>query len=190
MTALSLLRNQVIQNNNTTTNNTNTTNTTTNLTNTTSNNITTNNTSNTTTNSSTNISTTNSTIPYPVYFVYVNSVSAWWGDQFVANLGVPGYGPTLPYNYIALAFWLSYGPADVAQAWANAGTYFSWISNDTQVVQKKFKKAFNNAGKKIVISAFGSTQFPTTAGSDPILIANKLADFVLGNNFDGVDVNW
>ena len=77
MTALSLLRNLAIENNNTTANTTNTTtnnqtNTTTNSTNTITN--------NSTTNSSSNISTINLTIPYPVYFVYVNSVSAWWGD--------------------------------------------------------------------------------------------------------------
>ncbi len=79
LTALSLLRNQPTQ-----PNTTNTTNTTNNQTNTTANstntNTTTSNTTSNTTTSNTNISTTNSTIPYPVYFVYVNSVSAWWGD--------------------------------------------------------------------------------------------------------------
>lgn len=78
-TALSLLRNQVIETNS------NTTNTTTNTTNSTNSSNPSNNTSNTTSNSTTNstttnISLTNSTLPYPVYFVYVNSVSAWWGD--------------------------------------------------------------------------------------------------------------
>jgi hypothetical protein len=75
LTALSLLRNQ----SSTANTSNNQTNTTTNSTNTNAtSNITSNTTSNTTIN--TNISTTNSTIPYPVYFVYVNSVSAWWGD--------------------------------------------------------------------------------------------------------------
>lgn len=82
LTALSLLRNQPNQPNTTNTTNitdnqTNQTNTTANSTNT---NTTTSNTTSNTTTSNTNISTTNSTIPYPVYFVYVNSVSAWWGD--------------------------------------------------------------------------------------------------------------
>jgi len=48
-------------------------------------------------------------------------------------MGVPGYASAnLPYNYYALSFWLSSGPADIALAWANAGVYFSFISNDTQ----------------------------------------------------------
>ena len=41
-----------------------------------------------------------------------------------------------------------------------------------------------------MISAFGSTQFPTTAGLDPVQTANKLADFVLNNNLDGVDIDY
>jgi hypothetical protein len=45
----------------------------------------------------------------------------------------------------------------MVQAWAQAGLYFSWISSDTQVVQKKFKKLYNDAGKRILISAFGAT---------------------------------
>ncbi len=79
LTALSLLRNQpnTINTTNTTNNQTNQTNTTVNSTNTS---TTTSNTLSNTTTSNINSSTTNSTIPYPVYFVYVNSVSAWWGD--------------------------------------------------------------------------------------------------------------
>lgn len=63
----------------------------------------------------------------------------------------------MPYNVFALSFWLSTGPVDLALAWANAGTYFSWISTDTQEVQKMFRKAYNDAGKKVIVSAFGST---------------------------------
>ena len=93
-----------------------------------------------TTNSTTNttnytnlITFPNSTISYPVYFAYVNRVTSWWGNEFVAWMGVPGYASAnWPYNYYGLSFWLSSGPADIALAWANAGVYFSFISNNTQ----------------------------------------------------------
>jgi hypothetical protein len=42
----------------------------------------------------------------------------------------------------------------------------------------------------VLISAFGSTEFPTTQGEDPILTATKLGNFVLSNNLDGVDIDW
>lgn len=120
-TALSYLRNGATIQINSTFSNTTTTNTT--FTNQT----------NTLTNSTNLIAFPNSTIPYSVYFAYVNRVTSWWGNEFVAGMGVSGYAQAkLPYNYYALSFWLSSGPADIALAWANAGVYFSFISNDTQ----------------------------------------------------------
>lgn len=101
-------------------------------------------------------------LPYPIYFAYANGVKTWWGDDFIAGLGVPGYAPTNPYNYYALSFWLSTGPVDLALVWAEAGKYFSWLGADTKTIQKKFKKMYNDANKKIMISAFGATEFPTT----------------------------
>lgn len=41
-----------------------------------------------------------------------------------------------------------------------------------------------------MVSAFGATEFPTTAGQDPIQCAKSLGDFILNNNLDGVDVDW
>ena len=41
-----------------------------------------------------------------------------------------------------------------------------------------------------MVSAFGATEFPTSAGADPTVCANKLADFVKKNNFDGADLDW
>lgn len=129
-------------------------------------------------------------MPYPVYFGYANGVQTWWGNDFVAGLGVPGYANKNPYNYYALSFWLTSGPVDLVLVWAQASKYFSWIGNDTQVIQKKFKKAYNDAGKRILISAFGATEFPTTEGKQPVKTANDFADFVLANNLDGVDIDW
>ena len=49
---------------------------------------------------------------------------------------------------------------------------------------------YNDKGIKLLVSAFGATEFPTSAGKDPIATANSLAEFVLRNNLDGVDIDW
>ena len=41
-----------------------------------------------------------------------------------------------------------------------------------------------------MVSAFGATQEPTTAGFDPVDCGLKLAKFVKDNLFDGVDIDW
>ena len=49
------------------------------------------------------------------------------------------------------------------------------------------KKAYNDAGISVIISAFGSTVFPTTDNKDPTMLANELADFVTKYDLDGID---
>lgn len=66
----------------------------------------------------------------------------------------------------------------------------SFVGGDTQTIQKKLKKMYNDKGIKLLISAFGATEFPTSEGKDPIATANKFANFVLNNNVDGVDIDW
>lgn len=66
----------------------------------------------------------------------------------------------------------------------------SFAGTDTQVIQKKFKKMYNDKGIKLLVSAFGATDFPTSAGKDPTKTANDFANFVLKNNLDGVDIDW
>lgn len=78
----------------------------------------------------------------------------------------------------------------MALVWAQASKYFSWLGTNTTEIQLQLKKKFNDAGKKILVSAFGATEFPTTEGKEPVKTANDLADFVLANHFDGVDIDW
>ena len=77
-----------------------------------------NNTNNNTTPNNDTPPSTGYTLPYPMYYAYADGVSTWWGDDFIAGLGVPGYAPTNPYNYFALSFWLSSGPVDLALVWS------------------------------------------------------------------------
>lgn len=41
-----------------------------------------------------------------------------------------------------------------------------------------------------MVSAFGSTEFPTTAGFDPVVCCTALANWALVNNLDGVDLDY
>lgn len=125
-----------------------------------------------------------------MYVAYVDGVTSWWGNDFLAGFGVPGYAPSNPYNYFLLSFWLSSGPVDMALVWSKASYYFSWMGDNTTAIQLQIKKAFSDAGKKLMVSAFGATEFPTTEGRDATKTANDLADFVLANNLDGVDIDW
>lgn len=83
------------------------------------------------------------TVPYPIYFVYVDSLAAWWGDGMLQSMGVPGYAAPSYYNYFALSFWTyGAGPIDVAMAWANANVYMSWLGSNTSVIQNLLKNSY------------------------------------------------
>jgi hypothetical protein len=152
---------------NTTSNTTNTSNSNTSTSTNTSSNTSSNTPSNTSSNTSTNTSnqtnpssgsTQNYTVPYPIYFTYIDTVPAWWGDALLAGLGVPGSATSSYYNYFAFAFWTySAGPVDIALVWAKASTYMSWLGSSTSAIQVILKNKYNQAGKKIMVSAFGAT---------------------------------
>ncbi|GJJ10720.1 hypothetical protein Clacol_004947 [Clathrus columnatus] len=80
----------------------------------------------------------------------------------------------------ALAFVLVNGAFDKAQEWASMSP-----------AQRAATKAhYHNAGIKLVVSAFGSTDTPTTNGADPIATANNMANFVIDYGLDGIDVDY
>jgi hypothetical protein len=56
---------------------------------------------------------------------YINTLTNWWPPENIAsNILVPGYAKDNFYNYIALAFWTTKGPVDVALLWSNPIKYF------------------------------------------------------------------
>jgi hypothetical protein len=133
-------------------------------------------------------------IDYPVRFGYVNSISDWSSAQGIAKaLGVPGYAPPHKYNYVCLTFWTSLGgPVDTAQVWNNSANYFgtSVFGSSSADIRRNIKKIFNDNGIKLMVSAFGATENPTSSGADATKTALRLADFVNSNNLDGVDIDW
>lgn len=126
---------------------------------------------------------------------YVNYLNSWWPPEAIAaSIGVPPYSHSYAYNIINLAFWTTnQGPVDAALLWCNAITYVSpdnpW-GNTTQQIQQAWINLYHQYGVKVLVSAFGATNFPTTEGADPIVTAEALAKFVSDNNLDGVDLDW
>lgn len=92
---------------------------------------------------------------------YVNRIKNWYGDAIATSWGVPGYSPPHIYNHIAMAFWTCSGNLkDMAMVWADAYNYFGWgnsFGSTTDEVQKSLRKRYNDAGIKIMVSAFGDS---------------------------------
>jgi hypothetical protein len=131
----------------------------------------------------------------PVLFAYINKITNWWPpEKIAASMAVPEYAPKHIYNHVALAFWTyQYGALDAVSLWDDPIKYFgpsSPFGKSKSEIQLFFKNKYNQYGIKILVSAFGATEFPTTSNFDPIDCANKLGAYVKANNLDGVDIDW
>ena len=84
------------------------------------------------------------------------------------------------FNVFALSFLLIEGAWDKAEEWASL----------TAAQRTSIKSQYAAAGIKLLVSAFGSTDVPTTSGADPIATANAMAAWVKKYNLDGIDVDY
>ena len=101
-------------------------------------------------------------IDYPIRLTYVNKMDNWWPpEKIAASLGVPGYAAPSQYNHIVLTFWTcDKGAIDAASVWADPLKFFGAdnpFGSSKEDVQKFLKNKYNSNGKKVLISAFGST---------------------------------
>ena len=115
---------------------------------------------------------------YPIRAAYIDRTPYWYGDNIAKGWAVPGYAAPHDYNYILLAFWSCAGaPKDMAGIWSNARTYFDQdnsFGSTTGEIQKALRKIYNDNGIKILVSAFGDSEFPTSAGSDAVACGKAL----------------
>ena len=74
----------------------------------------------------------------------------------------------------------------VAGAWDNAGSWAALSAED----RASIKAQYEAAGIKLVVSAFGSTDTPTSSGLDPIGLANTMGNWVKQYNLDGIDIDY
>jgi hypothetical protein len=117
-----------------------------------------------------------SRVNYPVRFTYINKIKNWWPpEKILADLGVPEHSGYHIYNYIAFSFWMyQNGPVDIALLWSDPMKYFgnpNPYGSSKEEVQKTIKDKYNKEGIKLLVSAFGSTELPTTNGVDPVACA-------------------
>jgi len=84
---------------------------------------------------------------------------------------------TLPSN---LAFLTSRGALD------NAGSWASLSDGDRAAVKAQYAAA----GISLIVSAFGSTETPTSSGLDPVGAANDMGNWVKQYGLDGIDIDY
>ena len=120
----------------------------------------------------------------------ITSSPSFFYIKFIFFTDFPNYDS---YNTINLSFWTNGGAVDAALVWANLITYVStdnpWGST-TAEVQQAWLTAYHNAGKKVLVSCFGATEFPTSEGYDAVQTAQQIAQFVQTNQLDGVDLDY
>ncbi|KDN50379.1 glycoside hydrolase family 18 protein [Tilletiaria anomala UBC 951] len=120
-----------------------------------------------------------------IYSVNVSSpVFVTYGDSDNGgSTGVPDdpYSDIAGYTHYNIAFWtVNGGPQDNAYKWHQA----------SKSVQKKYKQAYNDAGVKLMVSAFGASDKPQSSGRNAVDVATSIAKFVIDNNLDGVDIDY
>lgn len=72
------------------------------------------------------------------------------------------------------------GPADQATEWASLDA----------ATRASIKSKYAAAGISLMVSAFGSTDTPTSSNADPVGTANTMAKWVKDYNLDGIDVDY
>ncbi|KAH9852021.1 glycoside hydrolase [Lenzites betulinus] len=104
-----------------------------------------------------------------------------YSDKFVPGLtGPPPVSEVQGYNVFALSFLLISGPADKAVEWTQLS------ASDRSTI----KSQYADAGVSLIVSAFGSTDAPTSTGADPTSTANTMAAWVKQFDLDGIDVDY
>lgn len=107
---------------------------------------------------------------------------------------MPSYADNNQYNVINLAFVLAEKAADIALIWSDPLLYFGAtdcpFGQTKAQIQTNLTEYYHGDNTKIMVSAFGATEFPTTQGLDAEKTCTKLANFVKDNKLDGIDIDW
>ncbi|PIL26071.1 hypothetical protein GSI_11825 [Ganoderma sinense ZZ0214-1] len=102
-----------------------------------------------------------------------------YSDNWVTG-ALPAASALKGYNVVALSFLTLKGAVDQAANWA--------ALSSSQKTSKK--NEYHKAGIKIIASAFGATDLPTTSGASAANTANTMAKWVKSNGLDGIDVDY
>ena len=84
--------------------------------------------------------------------------------------------------------------ADIASIWSDPMLYFGGtdcpFGKTKAEVQTNLTSNYHSKNTKILVSAFGATEFPTTQGLPAKKTCLELAQFVKDNDLDGLDFDW
>ncbi|KAH9941509.1 glycoside hydrolase family 18 protein [Amylocystis lapponica] len=106
--------------------------------------------------------------------------AAYW-DAYVSGVtGAPSTSDVNGYNVLILAFLLTEGAWDNAESWTQL----------TSAQRSSIKSSYSSAGIALMVTAFGSTDTPTTSGADATGTANTMAQWVIQYGLDGIDVDY
>ncbi|EED77818.1 hypothetical protein POSPLDRAFT_120960 [Postia placenta Mad-698-R] len=104
-----------------------------------------------------------------------------YSDAWVSGEnGPPDVSEINGYNVFALSFLLASGSVDQAQEWESLDA----------ATRQSIKSSYNAAGVKLIVSAFGSTETPTSSGDDPVDTANTMAAWIKQYDLDGIDIDY
>ncbi|KAI0065523.1 glycoside hydrolase [Artomyces pyxidatus] len=104
-----------------------------------------------------------------------------YSDEWISGEnGPPSTSSISGFNTFILSFLLISGAADQALEWQEIS------SSDRSTI----KSQYASAGIKLLVSAFGSTDAPTSEGEDPVALANTMAAWVKQYDLDGIDVDY
>ncbi|KAG9308480.1 glycoside hydrolase family 18 protein [Chiua virens] len=81
---------------------------------------------------------------------------------------------------VALTFLLSSGSVDEAQNWQEL----------TASQRSSYLSEYSAAGISLIVSAFGSTETPTSSGYNAVTTANTMAAWVIEYGVNGIDVDY
>ncbi|KAF8323821.1 glycoside hydrolase family 18 protein [Clavulina sp. PMI_390] len=102
---------------------------------------------------------------------------AYWDAWVSGENGPPATSTMSGYNTLILAFLLSSGAADQALEWQEIDA----------TTRSSTKSAYSSAGINLMVTAFGSTEQPTTSGLNAASTASTMASWVKTYGLDGID---
>ncbi|EJU05019.1 glycoside hydrolase [Dacryopinax primogenitus] len=104
-----------------------------------------------------------------------------YSDKWVSGEnGPPAPSVINGFNVFILSFLMTSGAADQALEWTTLDS----------ATRASIKSEYANAGMKLLVSAFGSTDAPTSEGYNPTSLANTMAAWVKEYDLDGIDVDY
>jgi len=111
------------------------------------------------------------TTPAAPHFVAYNDM---WLNPLPSASNLQGY------NVFALTFLMASGAVDEAQNWQDL----------TASQRSTYLSEYSAAGISLVVSAFGSTDTPTSSGLNAVTTANTMAAWVTEYGVQGIDVDY